>query len=526
MLTKEALAAMKVVDLRNLAKEKGISSVSSYRKNELVEAILKTQRPAQKRTVRKKEKAEEKATSRKPRRASTARVAVEKKEDPVDAEKPAETVTEKPEEAKPAIRKARRVPSPRRESKPSEAPAESKPAESTAPAEAEAKTKNEPESSAVEPIEREDDSRKMVAGVLDLNQDGYGFLRTDHYDSGDDDIYVPAQQIRRFRLRTGDFVEGIARETNDKFNALIFVSKVNEDPLERLRHRPDFDSFIPIYPDERIVLENDPTRLAPRLIDLIAPIGKGQRGLIVSPPKAGKTTLLKEIANAVTANHPDIQIIVLLIDERPEEVTDIRRSVQGDVVASTFDELPQNHIKISEIVLERAKRMVEHGRDVVILLDSITRLTRAYNLVQPPSGKILSGGLDPASFYKPKRFFGAARNIENGGSLTIIATALIDTGSRMDDVIYEEFKGTGNMELHLDRSLANLRIYPAIDIPASGTRRDDLLQHKREMEALVQIRRLMARESDGQMLERMYRTLREHKTNAAFVEEMRNAKNG
>jgi transcription termination factor Rho len=366
-----------------------------------------------------------------------------------------------------------------------------------------------------------------VHGVLDLHPDGYGFLRSDHYYSGENDTYVPPQQVRRFRLKTGDYIEGITREkTNEKFNALIYVKTVNGDTPENLRQRPDFDDFTPIYPDKRITLEHDKHILASRLVDLIAPIGRGQRGLLVSPPKAGKTTLLKQIANAISVNHPDIEIIVLLIDERPEEVTDIRRSVQGDVIASTFDELPQNHVRISEIVLERAKRLVEHGKDVVILLDSITRLTRAYNLVQPASGKILSGGIDPSAFHKPKRFFGAARNIEHGGSLTIIATALVDTGSRMDDVIYEEFKGTGNMELHLDRDLANLRIYPAIDIVASGTRREESLLSDAELNAMVLIRRLLQRDNDNSLLEKMYDSLRRSDTNSQFIQQMIREGNG
>ena len=325
-----------------------------------------------------------------------------------------------------------------------------------------------------------------VEGILDLHENGYGFLRSEGYDSGDDDIYVPPVQVRRFKLKTGDFVEGLSREKKDKekFNALIYVNRVNGDTVENLRNRPDFENLTPIYPRERLTLERDSKNVSMRIMDLISPVGKGQRGLIVASPKTGKTTLLKNIANSIRKNYPEIHVIVLLIDERPEEVTDMKRSVLGaDVVASTFDEMPQNHIRVAEIVIERAKRLVEHKKDVVILVDSITRLSRAYNVTSPYSGKTLSGGLDPLALNGPKRFFGAARNIEEGGSLTILATALIETGSRMDDVIFEEFKGTGNMEIKLDRSLSEQRVFPAIDLNKSGTRKDELLLTKEELSA-------------------------------------------
>ena len=333
-------------------------------------------------------------------------------------------------------------------------------------------------------------------GVLEILPDGYGFLRAENCLPGPKDVYLSQTQIRRFNLRNGDYITGKTRpqRDGDRYEGMIYVSTVNGASADAARRRPRFEDLTPIFPDSRLRLENPlgNTDLALRTIDLIAPIGKGQRGLIVSPPKAGKTVLLKHIANAITDNYPSIQLMVLLIDERPEEVTDMQRSTHGEVFYSTFDEAPENHTRLSEMVLDRAQRQVEMGRDVVILLDSITRLARAYNLVIPPTGRSLSGGLDPGALLKPKKFFGAARNIEFGGSLTIIATALVDTGSRLDDIIYEEFKGTGNMELHLDRKLSERRVFPAIDINRSGTRRDDLLYTPQEAEGALQIRRALA----------------------------------
>jgi transcription termination factor Rho len=331
-------------------------------------------------------------------------------------------------------------------------------------------------------------------GVLEIVEEGHGFLRGERYLPGPNDIYVSPSQIRRFGLRTGDWVAGHIRppKENEKFYSLLRVETVNGMDPETARRRPNFDTLTPIFPMELINLETEPHILSTRLVNLVAPIGRGQRGLIVSPPKAGKTILLKQIANGITTNYKDIYLIVLLIGERPEEVTDMRRSVEGEVISSTFDEPVEDHIKVAEMTLERAKRLVECGWDVVILLDSITRLARAYNLVVPPSGRTLSGGIDPVALYPPKRFFGAARNIEGGGSLTIIATCLIDTGSRMDDVIYEEFKGTGNMELHLDRKLAERRIYPAIDIQRSGTRREELLLDEQTLRQVWTMRRMVS----------------------------------
>lgn len=368
------------------------------------------------------------------------------------------------------------------------------------------------------------DNINMAKGILEIHTDGYGFLRCENYLSGDEDIYVSPSQIRRFRLKTGDKIKGITRppKQGEKYKALLYVKSVNDLNPETCVNRPDFDTLTPIYPRKRIVLETTPNELSTRMIDLLAPIGKGQRGMIVSPPKAGKTTLLKMIANSISINHPEIELIVLLIDERPEEVTDMQRSVKGDVVYSTFDELPKHHTKVAEIVLERAKRLVEHGKDVVILLDSITRLARAYNLTIPATGRTLSGGLDPGALHKPKRFFGAARNVEEGGSLTILATALVETGSRMDDVIFEEFKGTGNMEIHLDRKLSEKRIFPAIDINKSGTRREELLLNQRELETIWSVRKALSNAPTQDVTEILIENLMQTKTNDIFIEEMRN----
>ena len=361
-------------------------------------------------------------------------------------------------------------------------------------------------------------------GILELHTDGYGFLRSDNYQSGDEDIYISPSQIRRFRLKTGDKIFGVTRDPNpgERYKALLYIKSVNGMHPETSIKRPNFDNLTPIYPNKRLKLETNSSDLATRMIDLIAPIGKGQRGMIVSPPKAGKTSLLKMVANSISENHPEVEIIVLLIDERPEEVTDMKRSVKGDVVYSTFDEQPQHHTKVAEIVLERAKRLVEHGKDVVILLDSITRLARAYNLTIPATGRTLSGGLDPGALHKPKRFFGAARNLEEGGSLTILATGLVETGSRMDDVIFEEFKGTGNMEIHLDRKLSEKRIFPAIDINKSGTRREELLLSQKELETIWGIRKALGNAPTQDVTETLIDSLLRSKDNEHFINEMRN----
>ena len=363
---------------------------------------------------------------------------------------------------------------------------------------------------------------EIVEGVLEVLPDGYGFLRGDNYLSTSKDVYISPVQIRRFRLDKGDKVKGIARmpKEGEKFPALIYVGEVNGEAPEMAYRRKKFDDLIPIHPNERIHLETVPNEYAMRIIDLMSPIGKGQRGMIVAPPKVGKTTLLKKIANSITINNPEIELIVLLIDERPEEVTDMRRSIKGDVIYSTFDELPEHHVKVAEMVLERAKRLTEQNKDVVILLDSITRLARAYNLVIPSSGRTLSGGLDPSALHKPKKFFGAARNIENGGSLTILATALIETGSRMDDVIFEEFKGTGNMEVHLDRGLSEKRIFPAIDINKSGTRREELLLSPKELEVVFALRKAMSTKNVADVTEQLIEQMMATKNNAEFLDKI------
>ena len=359
----------------------------------------------------------------------------------------------------------------------------------------------------------------QVEGVLDINRaEGFGFLRPINYSSSQEDIYISSSQIRRFDLRNGDLVSGTARppRQGEKFNGLMQVGFVNGKDPEEARERDHFPGLTPLYPEKQMILETTRGRIASRMLDLICPIGFGQRGLIVAPPKAGKTSLLKEISNGITTNHPDAELIILLIDERPEEVTDIERTVNAEVVYSTFDQLPENHIKISELVLERALRLVEDGRDVIILMDSLTRLARAYNLTIPPSGRTLSGGIDPAAFYRPKKFFGSARNIEEGGSLTILATALVETGSRMDDVIYEEFKGTGNSEIHLSRELAERRVFPAIDVKRSGTRKEEMLLSKEIIDVIWKVRHSI--KGDGlETSEQLVKQLKETKSNDDFI---------
>lgn len=368
------------------------------------------------------------------------------------------------------------------------------------------------------------DSGVDAYGILEVMPDGFGFIRCENYLPGENDVYVAPSQIRRFNMKTGDIIQGSRRVKTaaEKFAALLFVKYINGYPASAAEHRPNFENMTPVFPDKRLHMETTGRNTtAMRVLDLLSPIGKGQRGMIVSPPKAGKTTLLKQVAKAVTVNHPDMHVIILLIDERPEEVTDIKESITGnnvEVLYSTFDELPERHKRVSEMVIERAKRLVEHGRDVIILLDSITRLARAYNLTVAPSGRTLSGGLDPAALHMPKRFFGAARNMREGGSLTILATALVDTGSRMDDVIYEEFKGTGNMELVLDRKLSEKRIFPAIDILKSGTRRDDLLLTREESEAVDLIRKATNTLKPEDAVEKILDLFTRTRTNREFVE--------
>ncbi len=375
-------------------------------------------------------------------------------------------------------------------------------------------------SEAFEEETKEEQDGDLADGVLEILPDGYGFLRGSNYLSTENDVYISPSQIRKFNMKTGDKILGITRppKNGEKFKAVLYVKSINGYKPEEATKRKSFDTLTPVYPDERFYLETS-KEISARLIDIISPVGKGQRGLIVAPPKAGKTTLLKTIANSITRNNKEVELIVLLVDERPEEVTDIRESVtDADVISSTFDELPTHHIKVAEMVLNRAKRLVEHGKDVIILLDSITRLARAYNLTISPTGRTLSGGLDPGALYGPKKFFGAARNIRNGGSLTILATALVETGSRMDDVIFEEFKGTGNMELHLDRKLAEKRIFPAIDIYKSGTRKEEMLLLEKELLCAYNLRRTLSNSTAPEIMEQIVLMMKNTKDNDSFID--------
>ena len=373
------------------------------------------------------------------------------------------------------------------------------------------------------------DSGETASGILEVMTEGFGFIRCENYLPGENDVYVSPSQIRRFNLKTGDILEGNTRikTQQEKFSALLYLSKVNGIHPAIAAKRPNFDDLTPIYPNKRLSLETGKTSTAMRIMDLMSPIGKGQRGMIVSPPKAGKTTLLKQVALSVRKNNPEVHMLILLIDERPEEVTDIKEAIEGanvEVIYSTFDELPEHHKRVSEMVIERAKRLVEHGKDVMILLDSITRLARAYNLTVAPSGRTLSGGLDPAALHMPKRFFGAARNMREGGSLTILATALVDTGSRMDDVVYEEFKGTGNMELVLDRKLSEKRMFPAIDIPKSGTRREDLLLSPEELEAVDHMRKALNGMRSDEAVENILNMFSRTRSNKELIQMVKKTK--
>ena len=468
-------------DLREMAKAMGIKSYYKYKKDELVQEILNTIHKAKVEQGIIKEDASEVLAPKSPQ---TEQQPLQPSSQPQSIQPPQQDNTPIAEEEKYTFKKPL----------------------------------NDVEKRFLESKDVEQGGR--AEGILEILPDGFGFLRSDNYQSGDKDIYISPSQIRRFNLRTGDKVSGITRapKESEKFQALLYVQGVNGDNPETVIRRPYFEDLTPIYPDKMLKLETEPKDLSTRLIDLLAPIGKGQRGLIVSPPKAGKTILLKKIANSITTNHPDVELIVLLIDERPEEVTDMKRSIRGDVIYSTFDEMPENHCKVAEIVLERAKRLVEQKKDVVILLDSITRLARAYNLTISPTGRTLSGGLDPGALYRPKKFLGAARNIEEGGSLTILATALVDTGSRMDDVIFEEFKGTGNMEVHLDRKLSEKRIFPAIDMNRSGTRREEALLSAEGYEAILSIRRAFSNGSNAEVTEYLINKLMASKTNDEFID--------
>ena len=494
------LGRLPLPDLRQRAKELGIKNIIRYRKTDLVRAVAeKMANPPRKRGRPRKDARDERLETRDEMVAvDEGQLTIEAVETPVvqSVEVPIETPVEAPVEV------------PVEKAKTAERPA------------SQGGQRREPHKA---DYLVQLDSGVERSGVLELMTEGYGFLRVENYLSGPNDIYVSPALVRRFGLRTGDFIKGNLRipKENEKFKALLYVKEVNGDSAFSSSRRPYFEDLTPIYPEVRLSLEANPKDLATRLIDMVAPIGLGQRGMIVSPPKAGKTVLLKKVAKSILANHPNVQLIVLLIDERPEEVTDMQRSIacdRADVISSTFDEQPEHHKRVAEMVLERAKRLVEQGKDLVILLDSITRLARAYNLLTPPGGRTLSGGLDPAALYMPKKFFGAARNIEGGGSLTILATALVDTGSKMDDVIFEEFKGTGNMELVLDRRLSEKRIFPAIDINKSGTRREEMLLTPRELDALYNLRRRMGNVSIQEFNEQVADMLARTRKNREFVE--------
>lgn len=468
----EELKKMTLQELRELAKEKGFKNIAKFRKSELIEELLKDKPETE---------GEKEIILEIPEEAEEPEALVE--EEAVKAEEPAKTV--------PDVGHRRRM---------------------------DLSDVNEDKREKLQEILLDSETAE---GILELIENtGYGFLRLENYLPSQRDIYVSPSQIRRFNLKTGDKIRGKVRspKEGEKFQALLYVQAVNGEEPDKAVRRVPFENLTPIFPMKKLSLETSPIELATRIIDILAPIGKGQRGMIVAPPKAGKTVLMKKIANSIAINHPDVHLIVLLIDERPEEVTDMQRSIKGEVIYSTFDEEPEHHTRVAEMVLERAKRLVEHKKDVVILMDSITRLARAYNLTMQPTGRTLSGGLDPGALHMPKRFFGAARNIEEGGSLTILATALIETGSRMDDVIFEEFKGTGNMEVHLDRKLQERRVFPAIDIYKSGTRREDLLLSNKEFEVSLYLRNQLSQANPGDVTELLLNRLTRTRSNAEFLE--------
>lgn len=500
---REKLQTLPLTELKEMAKNKGMKSVTAMRKGELIDALCKL--------AEQEEIMRTAVAPPTPRPAATET----RTESEVVAESRTEYRTENRSEARTENRTEGRTDS--RTDTRTDTRYDSRQQRPVRPA------PRQPEMLTAQEI-AELDSGIEANGILEVMPDGFGFIRCENFLPGENDVYVAPSQIRRFNLKTGDIIAGNRRVKTaaEKFAALLYIRNVNGYPISVIERRPNFEDLTPIFPNERLHMENiGRSSVAMRVLDLLAPVGKGQRGLIVSPPKAGKTTLLKQVAQAITTNHPDMHLIILLIDERPEEVTDMKESVMGnnvEVIYSTFDELPERHKRVSEMVIERARRLVEHGQDVTILLDSITRLARAYNLVVPPSGRTLSGGLDPAALHMPKRFFGAARNMREGGSLTILATALIDTGSRMDDVIYEEFKGTGNMELVLDRKLSEKRIFPAIDILKSGTRRDDLLLTDDEAEAVGYIRKATNSQKPEDTVEKVLEMFTRTKTNKEFVE--------
>ena len=555
IMMREKYESLPLKELREIAKTRGIKSISAMRKSELIDRMCledEKEKAAEEENIKEEKKGQEenkgiekKAAEKTDERRQGRRKAIEKR--PREAkqrearpreakqreEKPLEERKEEGEERKPHYQVKRRktfdktpdyvnaeersMPKEMSLSKETSLPKETtSPKETISPREATLSKEND----WAEETERREEPR-TVRGILEVLSDGYGFIRSDNFLPGENDVYVSPSQIRKFNMKTGDFITGSTRRkaSGEKFSALIHIDQINDRPPMEARTRRNFEDMIPIFPNERIRLERPGADTSMRIVDLVSPIGKGQRGMIVSPPKAGKTTLLKQVAKSILKNNPDMHMIILLIDERPEEVTDMKESIQGEnveVIYSTFDELPEHHKRVSEMVIERAKRLVEHKKDVVILLDSITRLARAYNLTVPPSGRTLSGGLDPAALHMPKRFFGAARNMREGGSLTILATALVDTGSKMDDVVYEEFKGTGNMELILDRKMSEKRIFPAIDIVRSGTRREDLLLDQEEQETVYIMRRGLNGQKQEEAVESLLNLFVHTKNNREF----------
>ncbi len=496
---REKYESLSVVALKDLAKARGLKNISALKKAEVVDAMVAEDRRLEQIKKHEEEAARQKENTRE--KASKETVAPDK------------TATEKPSERPARQEHQQRSTRPQKDTR----------------GEARTGASAEEDLDQSEQINSSLDSGITANGILEVMQEGYGFIRCANYLPGENDVYVSPSQIRRFRLKTGDIVCGNTRikTQSEKFSALLYITTINGYPPSVAAKRKNFEDLTPIFPNERLRLETNRSGLAMRIVDLVSPIGKGQRGMIVSPPKAGKTTLLKEVAKSVKQNNPEMHLIILLIDERPEEVTDIKEAIEGDnveVIYSTFDEQPERHKRVSEMVVERAKRLVEHGKDVMILLDSITRLARAYNLTVPPSGRTLSGGLDPAALHMPKRFFGAARNMREGGSLTILATALVDTGSKMDDVVYEEFKGTGNMELVLDRKLSERRVFPALDITKSSTRREDLLLDPEEQEAVNIMRRAINGMKTDEAVENILNMFAHTRNNYEYVQQVRKKK--
>ncbi len=525
---REKLQSFTLAQLKEIAKSAGLKGVASLKKEELIDRLVELDEKMQAQKATEEKKAESKKTPAEKKPEHKKPASSESSDDRKSGERKS-TGDKKGASGKPSHKK---------DAQKNEPPKKDAPAETKAP-EARQQAKNESASAqenkpagearpAQEPAKKENvynpqEGDEPANGILEVMPEGYGFIRCDNYLPGENDVYVSPAQIRKFGLRTGDVLDGVkkAKSPTEKFSPLIFLNEVNGYPLSEAMKRVAFENMTPIFPNSRIRMETDDEKnIAMRVMDLVSPVGKGQRGMIVSPPKAGKTTLLKSVAQSILYHNPDMHIIILLIDERPEEVTDMKEAIKGkhvEVIYSTFDEMPEHHARVSEMVIERARRLVEHGEDVVILLDSITRLARAYNQVIPPSGRTLSGGLDPAALHMPKRFFGAARNMREGGSLTILATALVETGSKMDDVVYEEFKGTGNMEMILDRKLSEKRIFPAVDLAKSGTRREDLLLTREELRAMEIARRALNGLKSDDAADRLLEEFKNTRSNAELV---------